>query len=227
MSFKRKISTDLYFQGEELSSSLKGIGFMIGSESLPNPNIEDTLISACIEGVGGDYRVLSLLTDWITIHSSCINGDRLFRALIELDNAVVRNYFSSILKQYLKVIPQNKLKKIYSGKQFILGDKFLIDKKGIDQRFINTSFLVPAGLLRIRKDDILSPSELAKVHSDYYFRLIVGPTYRADMISRLIENPNISPSDLARKTYGSFATAWEIINDLGPNINVFKEKMII
>ena len=65
-------------------------------------------------------------------------------------------------------------------------------------------------LLRERESDILSPQELASRHPAYRWRILVGPTYRADMLAHLENNPGLSASELARLAYGSFATAHEV-----------------
>jgi hypothetical protein len=39
------------------------------------------------------------------------------------------------------------------------------------------------------------------------------PTYRADTWAALDEEPELSPAALARRVYGSFATAWQVKHD--------------
>ena len=41
----------------------------------------------------------------------------------------------------------------------------------------------------------------------------MGPTYRSDMWAVLEVNPGITAAELARRTYGSFATAWKVKRD--------------
>jgi len=60
---------------------------------------------------------------------------------------------------------------------------------------------------------ILLPEELARRHRVYRFRMMMGPTYRADMWATLDADPGISVADLARRTYGSFATASQVKHD--------------
>jgi hypothetical protein len=43
--------------------------------------------------------------------------------------------------------------------------------------------------------------------------VIIGPSYRADMWAALETDPELSPTELARQTYGSFATAWQVKRD--------------
>lgn len=41
----------------------------------------------------------------------------------------------------------------------------------------------------------------------------MDPSYRADMWATLELDPTLSASELARQTYGSFATAWQVKHD--------------
>jgi len=43
--------------------------------------------------------------------------------------------------------------------------------------------------------------------------VLIGPTYRADMWAALEDDPTLSAAALARRTYGSFATAWHVRRD--------------
>ena len=72
---------------------------------------------------------------------------------------------------------------------------------------------MPAGVLRERAADVLSPSALAMHHRGYYWRVVVGPTFRADMWAALEREPELSAAELARKCYGSYATAWRVRRD--------------
>jgi hypothetical protein len=72
---------------------------------------------------------------------------------------------------------------------------------------------VPANILRDRPGDVLEPAELARIHHAYRCRVMIGPTYRADMWAALEADPTLSAADLARKSYGSFATAWQVHKD--------------
>jgi hypothetical protein len=60
---------------------------------------------------------------------------------------------------------------------------------------------------------VLQPAELARVHSAYRWRLVIGPTYRADMWAALEHRPDLPAAALARAAYGSFATAWQVRRD--------------
>lgn len=218
MSYKRVIALDVYASGKNLDGLLAGIGFKIGTTKEPNPNIEDTLIAAAIEGMAGDFRTLSLLTDWFEVHSSRVNVDRLTRAVSELANTRVKAYFSGV-GHWLKKDPRyKKLAALYRGPRVLLGltdeYSFLIKRNGEDERFQKSKLEVANGSLRRRLQDIATPEELVKMHDDYYHRILIGSTYRADMVALHKKSPKITASELARRTYGSFATAWEVMRDL-------------
>jgi hypothetical protein len=218
MSFKRVSALSKYPTNNELTKNLIGIGFKIGGEKEQNPNIEDTIIAAAIEGIRGDYRVLSLLSDWIELHQEIINIDRLVRALKEIQDKKVKAYFSAIGFFLKKDSRFKKLIPLYKGEPLLLGldssYSFLIKRNKEDPRFIGSKLIVANGTLRKRPEDVLNPNELAKYHKDYYYRTLIGPSFRADMISLFLREKNLSPSELARKCYGSFATAWQVISDL-------------
>lgn len=68
---------------------------------------------------------------------------------------------------------------------------------------------VPANVLRDRSVDVLTPTDLAHRHRAYRHRVMMGPTYRADLWAALEAHPGLSPAELARRTYASFASAWQ------------------
>lgn len=218
MGFKRIEGILKYPTGQTLDKQLAGIGFKISSAKIFNPNIEDTIIAAAIEGLDGDFRTLSLLTDWFEVHSARVNVDRLERALRNLKNVRVRAYFSALAVWLSADSRFKKIKSIYQGPQILLGltksYEYLVSKNGLDERFSQSALIVARETLRRRIEDIDSPESLAKYHRDYYYRILIGPSYRADMVSLFERSQNISASDLAKGTYGSFATAWSVMKDL-------------
>jgi hypothetical protein len=218
MSFKRIVSTNNYQTGLPLTRSLIAIGLKIGDHNVKeNINIEDTLIAGVIEGLSGDYRTLSLITNWIEIHFERINVDRLYRAIKILKDVKVKCYFSALAYLFKTDSRFNKFKSVYKGQRILLGltndYNFLVKKHGEDLRFEKSKLIVANHTLRDRKDDILSVQQLSNHHTTYYYRLLIGPSYRADMIAQLSLDPNLTATELAQKTYGSFATAWDVLQD--------------
>lgn len=218
MSFKRVILPEKFFTGDELTRAMAGIGMRVATSSpLKNPNIEDVLLSASIEGLNKDWRTLSLVVDWFQKHSSIINVDRLTRALIELkDNKLLLAFWSALAKTTGHDLRFKRMRGLYKGKPILLGDQaseLLLKRNGEDERFQKSGLLVPNNLLRVRPNDILDIKELVKLHLGVYYRVLIGPTYRADCFANLEIKNDSTPSNMARSTYAAFKTAWDTIQD--------------
>lgn len=218
MAFSRKIMPrEEHLDQQKLNGDLVGIGMNFGTNGTENPNIEDTILRASIEGLeNDDLRVLSVLTTWLEVHFAALNVDRLTRIVAAHPGARVRAYWSSIAR-WLKADRRfAKMAHIYKGEQVNLltaGSDFQIKRRGEDQRFAGAPMRVPAGVLRDRPEDVLSPAQLAQVHKGYQWRTVIGPSYRGDMWAELVKHPNLSAAELARRAYGSFATAWAVKRD--------------
>jgi hypothetical protein len=91
--------------------------------------------------------------------------------------------------------------------------EFQVKRHGEDSRFEGSAIRVAANVLRDRVADVLQPVDLARCHHAYRCRMMVGPSYRADMWAALEEEPTLSAAALARRTYGLFATAWHVRRD--------------
>ncbi len=215
MSFRRHLSPSSFPSGDELTQKMIGLGFRFAGEPSYNANIEDVLLAASLEGLQHDLRVLSLLVDWIDIHYQYINADRLIQLIkknLRLQPPLFR-FFWSALAQRLPDTRFLKLKKLAPKTRINFPEKqtdFLISRNGEDPRFQKTCLRIPNKFLRHRPEDILSPGELAKIHLAYRFRVLLGPTYRADMWATLAQTPNMTTADLARTCYGSYPTAYLI-----------------
>jgi hypothetical protein len=218
MAFKRVILPKEFASKHDLSRDMAGLGFLITAEAAMNPNIENTLIAVSIEGLNGDYRSLSLLVSWLSIHHQAINADRLVKMLIQLrPNKKLLCFWSAAAKHVLKDLRFKKMQKLYKGSRLEITNKdatdFQIKRVGEDPRFEKTNLRVPANLLRNRPQDIVVPAALAKTHLAYRYRIVIGPTYRADQWALLEKVKEISPSELARQSYSSFGSAWQAKQD--------------
>jgi hypothetical protein len=217
MSFKRVLHPLEFAKGEKLTSDLVGIGIRLAAPpSNEEPNIEDTLVAASIEGiVSEDFRTLALLVDWLGIHVERVNVDRLTKVVAALPHKSVKAFWAGVAHWQSADPRMKKLLKLYRGPRKDLmpesGD-FLIQRNGEDERFSGSPFRVGSKSLRKRPSDVLSPHELSKKHSQYRWRVIIGPTYRADMWA-LLEAGIQSASELARRCYGSWPTATYALRD--------------
>lgn len=217
MAFKRALSPGESLEGDDLTSAMVGIGMLFSAEGHPHPNIEDTLLAASREGMEqGDLRVLALLTTWLELHSPWINADRLIRLVNQHPGPRVRAFWAAVGHWLAKDRRFTRLVQGHPGAPLDLlpnGTAFHLRRVGEDPRFAGSALRVPAGILRDRKGDVLSPAELARRHGTYRRRILLGPSYRADMWSLLDRHPDLSAAELARRTYGSFATAWQVKKD--------------
>lgn len=217
MGFKRAMIPLKLLAGSELTAAMAGIGINLAATPIPNPNIEDVVLAASFEGLErDDLRVLALLVTWLGVHAPWLNADRLTALVRQQPSPRVRAFWSSIARWLSKDRRFARMAKAYSGPRIDLlatGTEFQIERAGEDSRFAGTPLLVPANVLRDRKGDVLSPGELAQRHRAYRYRVMLGPSYRADMWAELEEEPSLAPAELARRTYGSFATAWQVKHD--------------
>ncbi|MFU8803009.1 MAG: hypothetical protein ACNA8W_04280, partial [Bradymonadaceae bacterium] len=90
---------------------------------------------------------------------------------------------------------------------------FQIARRGEDERFAGSALRVPAGTLRDREADVLSPETLVGHHAGYRNRVLMGPTWRADVWTILEDEPGVSVAEAARRAGCSFATAWQVVQD--------------
>lgn len=219
MAYKRVILPENFLRGHELTQAMADIGIRVGQK--PNkrsPNIEDVLLSASIESLENyDWRTLSLVMQWFLKHSSLINVDRLTRALNVLkDNRKLIIFWSALAQTTKHDLRFKRIQSMYRGKRVLLGDKsskLLLARNGEDQRFQNTSLIVPNKMLRSRESDVLELKNLIKIHLGLYYRVMLGPSYRADCFCELMKNNSIIASEVARLSYSSFKTAWDAKND--------------
>jgi len=217
MAYKRPVLPYELPTGDELTRAMVGIGMLFAQKGRAVPNIEDTLIAASMEGMDrDDLRVLAVLVTWLDTHCAWTNADRLIRAVSGIESKRVRAFWSAFAQWKGKDRRLKRLRELYQGPRIDLlrtGTAFQIQRKGEDVRFQGTAMRVPAGVLRDRKADVLAPAKLAKKHRTYRWRVLMGPSYRADMWARLEADPDLPAAELARLTYGSFATAWQVKHD--------------
>jgi hypothetical protein len=197
---------------------MAGIGMVFAVKvPLSEPNIEDTLLFASIEAMErDDLRVLAVLVTWFGVHAPYVNADRLTKLVAAQKSTRVRALWSALAMWQGKDRRFARLSKLGKGLRVDVlptGTEFQIKRHGEDERFANTKLRVPANVLRDRPADVLTPRVLARRHRAYRHRVMIGPTYRADVWAALEQEPSLRPAALARKTYASFATAWHARKD--------------
>jgi len=218
MAFSRQIlPREVALDENALLANFVGIGMNFTAKASKDPNIEDTVLAASVEGLeNDDLRILSVLTTWIEVHSAALNVDRLAKIVAYQSSERVKAYWVAVAMWQIKDRRFAKMIRIYRGPVIDLskvGTDFQIKRRGEDHRFKDGPLRVAVGTLRDREADVLMPAQLARVHRIYRWRTIIGPTYRADMWAELEKDATLTVAELARRAYGSFATAWKVKKD--------------
>jgi len=199
-----------------LTARMAGVGMNFAARTERDADIEGTLLLASSLGMDdGDLRVLSVLTTWLGVHHSHVNADRLIRLVASHESRRVHAYWAAIAS-WLSTDRRFARLGAYEGGTVDLlpvGTEFQLKRKGEDERFAHSTLRVPQGTLRDRAEDVLSPEALAKRHAGYRNRVMMGPTWRADVWTVLEKDPGLSVAEAARRASCSFATAWQTARD--------------
>jgi hypothetical protein len=99
MGFSRAIAPREAPDADVLTASMVGIGMLVGGEAAPEPNLEDTLLFASLDGMEhGVLRVLAILVTWFEAHSGRVNADRLTRLVTEQKSDRVRGFWGAMAR---------------------------------------------------------------------------------------------------------------------------------
>jgi hypothetical protein len=217
MAHSRALAPAQAPSADALTADMVGIGMLVGGEGSRDPNIEDTLLFASVEGLErDDLRVLAVLVTWFGVHAGHVNADRLTRLVALRESKRVRAFWSALARWRAGDRRFARLARAYRGPRLDLlstGTDFQVARHGEAPRFAGSKLRVPANVLRDRPADVLQPAELARSHAAYRWRLVIGPTYRADMWAALEREHALPAAAVARRAYGSFATAWQTRRD--------------
>ena len=217
MAFSRATSREPTPPPDALTARMVGIGMNFAAKGDADADIESTLLHAAAVGMDeGDLRVLALLTTWLGVHHTHVNADRLVRLVGAHPSARVRAYWTAIAAWLKKDRRLARLAGAYDGATIDLlptGTEFQIKRRGEDERFAGSKLRVPKETLRDRVEDVLSPEVLIRRHAGYRNRVLMGPSFRADVWTALERAPDLSIADVARNADCSFATAWQAAQD--------------
>lgn len=149
-------------------------------------------------------------------HHAHVNADLLVRLVGAHSSEGVRAYWSAVAAWLAKDRRFARLCTAYSGPSVDLlptGTAFQIKRRGEDPRFSGSKLRAPKGTLRDRHEDVLAPEVLVRRHAGYRNRVLMGPSFRADVWTALEHVPELSIADVARRASCSFATAWQATQD--------------
>ncbi len=217
MAFSRAAALEHRPDAATLTANMVGIGMNFAAEPNSFAAIEETLVLASAAGLDEhELRVLAVLTTWVRVHSRHVNADRLVRSVSEHGSRRVGCYWSAVSRWLSKDRRLARLAKFHDGPPVDLlpvGNDFQIERRGEDDRFAGSALRVPAGVLRDRDADVLAPEVLVRRHAGYRNRVLIGPTWRADVWTTLELDPELSVAEVARRAGCSFATAWQVVQD--------------
>jgi hypothetical protein len=225
MSFKRQSFAELV-TGEELTRDMISIGMLFGGAPGKPANIENTIFSSVFHSLRNqDFRVLAMVTLWLEKHSFILNASRIVKLINRYKDYVpIFRYWVAFSQWHSSDHRFQILRKqisTYDRVGLYSGAKFLAEKNGQDFRFEKTCLIVPDKLLSKKDWLVLDPKNLANFNDDYKWRLIIGPTFRADMWSALVNDSTLPAAKLARLTYGSYATAHRVKKEF----EIYKETL--
>jgi hypothetical protein len=217
MGFSRATSPAPKPTPDELTARMVGIGMNFAAKADADADIESTLLHASVLGMDErDLRVLGVLSTWLGVHHTHVNADRLVRLVGAHPSERVRAYWASVATWLKKDRRLTRLAGAYEGAPIDLlptGTEFQIKRRGEDERFTGSKLRVPKGTLRDRHEDVLSAEVLVRRHAGYRNRVLMGPSFRADVWTVLERGPDLAIADIARKASCSFATAWQTAQD--------------
>jgi hypothetical protein len=217
MGFTRTTAPEGPPSRRTLTADMIGIGMVFAGDGSANPNIESTLLCASAEGMEqGDLHVLAVLCSWLGCHARWINADRLTRLAGAHVSERVRLFWAAFAFWQHKDHRFARLRRLHRGPREELlpeGARLRTARLGEDLRFMHGPLRVDARSLRERLGDVLLPDELAKRHRTYRWRMIIGPSYRADLWAELTEDADQPVSELARRAHTSIGAAWQVQRD--------------
>jgi hypothetical protein len=218
MVFNRALAPARIPDRDALTSAMAGIGMGFAAAPVgPAPNIEDTLLFASVEAMdGNDLRVTAMLVSWFGMHHRWVHADRLTKLVASHLSERVRALWTALARWQQKDRRYAGLARSYRGPRvdiLAVGAEFQIRRHGEDPRLAGSCVRAPANLLRDRPGDVAPPEELARRHPTYHHRIMMGTSYRAECWAALEAAPDLSAAELARRTYASFATAWQVKRD--------------
>jgi hypothetical protein len=217
MPFSRVVAPAAPPDEHSLTAALVSIGMNFAADPSARPaNIEDTLLFASERGMEhADLRVLAVLVTWFGVHHPWVNADRLTRLVTAQSSTRVRALWAGLAQWQRTDHRFARLGRLQQAPRVDVetDSEFLIRRDGEDPRFAQGPLRVAAVVLRDRPSDVLEPAELAARHAAYRWRVLMGPSYRADMFAALEQQRTLSAAELARRCYGSFTTAWQVKRD--------------
>ncbi len=208
-----------------LDHRLEAIGFRLAlpisgpraSEDL-EVDIERTLLNAIAE-IPADRRLVSLLFTWVKVHGAYVIVEKLRKlagpARHDPESSTI---WLSALAAFARENGVNKWNKLVvrPSKPVLLYPAEITESaialKGAIPWLEAIGFRVPAGSLRIREADVLTPVQLVRQNRQYRNRYLYGPSWRADIITA-IEQGCSRPAAIVRRVGCSYEPAHRVAKE--------------
>jgi hypothetical protein len=198
---------DLY----QMLSSI-GISVVTNKKIEKFTDIEATL-SAAIEQIPCDLRLLSLILSWVNLHGDKVNIERI--------DKMVKNSrppWLSLVARFAVSKKYYRWKKLIVISNEILSNGDLLSNqkraelKGEEEWSRDSGFIIPQGSEPTETKYILAPNQLAKINQHYFNKLLYGPNWRSD-IATAIESGAKNPYQAAKLCGCSYEPAHRIFAD--------------
>jgi hypothetical protein len=211
-----------------LNHRLTAIGFRIGFDGpdlklnhlllLEEGDLEETLIRGAFEA-RSDFRLLSVLLTWISVHGNYVIVEKFSKKREAFEKVQGTNRVLDLMAAQAVVCGFHKWKKLIRTSvkhpeipvdPQLLGPS--IQYQGADDDLKKFGILVPKKLLRIRADDVMTPSALARLNAQYRNRLLFGASWRADIVTAIecgVKNAN----QISRLLGCSYEPAYRVFKD--------------
>jgi len=186
-----------------LNQKMRNLGFTLSADDISGLSplsfdIERDLIDIIVEA-RGDYRVLGLLNLWFKKHADVIILEKFYKILSKREdineddpilNFLIASAISTKHNKWKRCLKTNPRKQTYPIDPENL--KAAIKIKGKDEAMAKLGILVPNDFLKTRDEKIYDQADLARHNRQYRNRLIIGPNWRADIITAIelgVDNP--------------------------------------
>ena len=189
----------------------------LNRKELISIDIEGTLIEAARE-VPNDSKLFSLLCSWILVHGDYAIVEKLFKKTKLLDAKDPAKNWIMALAVFAKTQGFHNwgrwVKKLREPLYAFDRELTLsaIRRKGAIKDFERYGIFVPEGSLRVRRDDALTPKELAHDNQQYRNRLLYGASWRADIVTA-IEQGAANPFVISKSLGCSYEPAHRIFRE--------------
>lgn len=162
-------------------------------------------------------RLTTLLLSWIEVHGWCINHEKLKKNLEKLPHEEVLESYASLagaFATFRKLKGWNYLLTFASTNGVKdLSESSTIAMRGLEPWALNAGYRLAKDTLKTDLRWVMSRSQLSEFRPEYKNRLIVGPNWRADVLS-VVEKGVNRPADVQKIILISYEPAHRILKDL-------------